>query len=144
MKRILFALAVLCAATAANAQEPRLYECVRPDGTVVCTVADTSGNPSVTCNHDCVDCNLVCAARARLTEGGTMQVVPPPVAGQRTPPEPGGVAETRQYCQQTRKDCVARCKSDPLNRSAYDMDACISDCNDWFSGCGKMNRRRAH
>ncbi|WP_243359713.1 hypothetical protein [Fundidesulfovibrio terrae] len=136
MKRTLFILAVLCAvATAAQAQQAgQVYQCVRPDGTVVCTVTDTTGNPSVTCNHECVDCNMVCAARAHLTEGGTVPVLPPAVPAERR--APSAAPETREYCQREYQACVAKCKGDPMNRSSYDMDACVSSCNSWYSGCG--------
>lgn len=141
MKRVLLALAILCAAATAS-QAQQIYQCVRPDGTVVCTVTDTSGSPSDTCNHDCVDCNLTCAARLQLTEGGTVVVPPPPVPGQRTQPEPGGQAETPAYCNQKFQQCVANCRSDPANRTAYDREACISSCKSWRSGCGTWNRAR--
>lgn len=138
MKRVFLMLVILCAAfpAAYAQQQPRIYECVRPDGTVVCTVADTSGNPSVTCNYECVDCNMVCAARLRLTtQDGMVPVTPPPVQGERRKSTPG-VVETPEYCQQQYQQCVAKCKSDPDNKSKYDVDACISSCNSWYSGCG--------
>lgn len=139
MKRALFvfaALAVLFTAGQALAQQ-KVYECVRPDGTVVCTVTDKSGDPSVSCNFECVDCNMVCAARLRFAEEGgrTVPVTPPPVPGQKTR-QPSDAPETREYCQQRYQECVARCKSDPVNKTKYDKDACISSCNDWLSGCG--------
>ena len=142
MKRILLALAVLGFAATAFAQQPQIYQCIRPDGAVVGTVSDTSGDPSVTCNHELVDCNMVCAAKLHLTEGGTVPVVPPQVPAQRTQPEPGGPAETPAYCNQKYQECTAKCKSDPNNRSSYEMDACISSCKSWRSGCGTWNKSR--
>ena len=137
MRTILLAMALLCAASTAQAQQ-RVYECVRPDGTVVCTVADTSGDPSVTCNYECVDCNMVCAARLRLMEdksGRDVPVTPPAVKGERR--KPGQAArETPEFCRQGYQDCTAKCKADPKNKRKYDMDACISSCNSWLSGCG--------
>ncbi len=144
MKRILLALAVVCFAATAYAQQPPIYQCIRPDGTVVGTVSDTSGDPSSTCNHDLVDCNLVCAAKLLLTDqgGGMVPVVPPQVPAQRTQPEPGGPAETPAYCQQKYQECTANCRADPKNRTAYDRDACIASCNSWRSGCGTWNKSR--
>jgi len=138
MRTILLALAVLCLAATAQAQQQRIYECVRPDGTVVCTVADTSGDPSVTCNYECVDCNMVCTARMRLMEdkaGQGVPVTPPAVKGERRK-SAGGQPETREYCRQGYQECMAKCKADPKNKRKYDMDACVSSCNSWLSGCG--------
>jgi len=137
MKRVLFALAVLFAATAVQAQQSgAVYQCVRPDGTVVCTVTDKSGDPSVTCNYECPDCNMVCAARLRLIkEDGLTPVTPPPVPGARRPSQPNAV-ETPEYCQRQYQQCVATCKSDPKNKTKYDVEACVSSCNSWYSGCG--------
>ena len=137
MKRALFLLAFVClaaTAVATTARAQQVYQCVRPDGVVVCNITDTTGNPSVTCNHECVDCNMVCAAQARLTEGGTVPVVPAPVPAERR--GPGSSVETPEYCQREYQQCVAKCKSDPANRTAYDVDACVSSCNSWYSGCG--------
>jgi len=137
MKSTLFALALLLTASAAWAQQPKVYQCVRPDGTVVCNVTDNTGNPSVNCNYECVDCNMVCVARLKLAEeGGTMVPVPPPaVNGERRPPA-SGAEETPEYCRQRYQQCVAKCKSDPMNRTKFDVDACVSSCNSWYSGCG--------
>lgn len=135
MKRFTMALAIVCAAVTAQAQQ-NVYQCVRPDGTVVCTVTDASGDPSVTCNYECVDCNMVCAARLRLTDGNgnAVPVLPPPVSGERRPPS--NAAETPEYCRNRFQQCVAKCRSDPDNRTSYDVEACISSCESWFSGCG--------
>lgn len=138
MKGILFTLAIVFAAGAAQAQAPVIYQCVRPDGTVVCTVRDKSGDPSVTCNYECVDCNMVCVARVKVTteeDGRMAPVVPPKVKGERRKPGAGGV-ETKEYCRSVYQDCLAKCKSDPKNKTKYDRDACVSSCESWYSGCG--------
>jgi hypothetical protein len=31
---------------------------------------------------------------------------------------------------------LAACRSNPGNRSSYDLDACLSSCSDTMSGCG--------
>jgi len=144
MKRTLLLLVALCIPCAAHAQEPKVYQCVRQDGTVACTVTDTTGNPSVTCNHDCVDCNMVCTARLRLAgeDGNMVPVVPPQVRDQPPQPEAPGQVETPAYCNQKYQGCVSRCKSDPKDRSSYEMNACISSCKSWRSGCGTWNRSR--
>jgi len=136
MKRILILVALLCLAATAHAQQQNVYQCVRPDGTVVCTVTDTSGDPSVTCNYECVDCNMVCAAKLRLVDGnGALVPVPPPaVKGERRPPS--NAVETPEYCRNRYQQCVVKCKSDPDNKSRYDVEACVSSCESWFSGCG--------
>ena len=138
MKPLLLVVLLLAAPAASQAAGGTLYQCVRPDGTVVCTVTDTTGDPSVTCNYECVDCNMVCAARLRVsTQGGQTSTVPEtPVKGDRRQPQAPGTVETREYCQQRYQQCVARCRSDPDNAKPYDMDACLSSCNDTLSGCG--------
>jgi hypothetical protein len=142
MKRALLLLAVLLVpAVAAKAQE-QVYQCVRPDGTVVCTVKDKSGDPSVTCNHDCADCNMVCGARLRLSGAGQEMtpVPPPPVQGRKPKPEAPGTAETPEFCGQRYQECLAGCRTNPLNKTQYDMNACTSSCEDWRTGCGRMDR----
>jgi len=138
MKRlILTALALVCLHAAAFAAGPDSFECVRPDGTVVCTVNAPSGDPSVVCNHDCAECNMTCAARQIVVREGNEILVnpgaPPPAPPRST--GPGGV-ETPQYCEQQYQQCVSRCRSTPNNRTQFDMDACISSCNSAKSGCG--------
>ena len=50
--------------------------------------------------YECVDCNMVCAARLRLTsQDGLAPVIPPSVQGERRKQTPGAV-ETPEYCQQ--------------------------------------------
>jgi len=138
MKSLLLCIILLAVAAAGQAAEARLYQCVRPDGAVVCTVTGASGDPSVTCNYECVDCNMVCAARVRVSsQGGVTTVVPgAPVQGERRAPQAPGTAETREYCQQRYQECIARCRSDPDNSKDYDIDACLSSCDDTLSGCG--------
>jgi hypothetical protein len=142
MKRILLLLAVLCIPAAVAQAQEKIYQCVRPDGTVVCTVRDSSGDPSVTCNHDCADCNMVCAARLRLSgmDEEMAPVTPPPVPDRRPQPEAPGTVETPEYCQQRYQSCIANCQSNPGNKTSYDMNACTSSCEDWRTGCGKKNR----
>ncbi|MFZ5425900.1 MAG: hypothetical protein ACOZEN_02910 [Thermodesulfobacteriota bacterium] len=137
MKSILFAMALMAASSTAWAQQPKVYQCVRPDGTVVCNVTGKTGDPSVTCNYECVDCNMVCVARLKLAdEGGALTpVAPPAVNGERRQPSPGA-EETPEYCRQVYQQCVAKCKSDPMNKTKYDVDACVSSCSSWYSGCG--------
>jgi len=138
MKRLVFtALCFLCLNAAAFAGGPDSFECVRPDGTVVCTVNAPSGDPSVVCNHDCVDCNMTCAARQIVVREGDGYMVNPgaPPAVAPKPSGPGG-AETPQYCEQQYQRCMSSCRSNPNNRTQYDMDACISSCNSAKSGCG--------
>jgi len=145
MKQSLFlGLFVLSFAFPALAQQ-NVFQCVRPDGTVICTVQDTSGNPSVTCNHDCLDCNMVCAAKLRLTSQGDGQmepVAPPAVTGVQRPRTAPGTVETPAFCAQRYQECVAQCKSSPANRGREAMDACLGSCQSWKSGCGTWNRTR--
>jgi len=137
--KILFLVVLLsCAAGVAQAQNGKVYQCVRPDGTVVCTTRDSSGDPSVTCNFECPDCNMVCAARLLLTnDDGTLRpVTPPPVRdGKNTVGRPAGT-ETPEYCQQQYQRCVSGCSNNPLNKTRYDVDACVASCKSWYSGCG--------
>jgi len=136
MKTLLVALVLACAAVPAYAQ-PKVYQCVRPDGSVVCNVTDKSGDPSVTCNYECPDCNMVCGARLKLSDqGGVMTPVPPPAVKSEKRSPSGNQAETPEYCRRTFQDCVAKCKSDPDNKTKYDRDACVSSCQSWYSGCG--------
>jgi hypothetical protein len=120
----------------AGAASAQVYECVRPDGKVVCTIKNTTGDPSVSCNGECADCNLVCVARERYSiEDGKVPVTPPPVQGRRVKTSPGA-KETPEYCQKQLNACTAGCKKNPLNKSSYDVNACISSCQDTYSGCG--------
>jgi hypothetical protein len=138
MKRLALAsLALLCLNTAAFAAGPNSYQCVRPDGTVVCTVNSSSGDPSGTCNHDCPDCNLTCVARQIVIQEGNEVIFNPGAS----PPVPhgqtsqGGV-ETKQYCHDQYQLCMNRCFSNPNNRTQNDTDACVSSCDSTYSGCG--------
>ena len=140
MKRfILTAFTLACLHGAALAAGPASFECVRPDGSVVCTVNAPSGDPSVVCNHDCQDCNMTCAARQVVVrEGNTVTVNPGAPAPVRPKAErPGGPGvETPEFCRQQFQKCVDRCRSTPGNSTQYDRDACISACNSTQSGCG--------
>lgn len=139
MKRIILtALAFICLNTAAFAAGPDSYQCVRPDGTVVCTINAPSGDPSVICNHDCVDCNLTCTARQVVVRDGNELIFNPGASTPVRPKQagPGGV-ETPDNCQRQYQQCVSTCRSNPNNRTQYDMDACTSNCNSTLSGCGR-------
>jgi hypothetical protein len=135
---ILVALAFACLNTAAFASGPNSYQCVRPDGTVVCTINAPTGDPSVICNHDCVDCNLTCVARQYVVREGNQLYFNPGDPGPAQPSQarPSGV-ETPQYCQDQYQRCVSMCRSNPYNRTQSDVDACISSCNSTLSGCGR-------
>uniref|UniRef100_A0A7C4EJ69 DUF4124 domain-containing protein n=1 Tax=Fundidesulfovibrio putealis TaxID=270496 RepID=A0A7C4EJ69_9BACT len=136
MKSILLAVMALALAVPALAQQPKVYQCVRPDGTVVCTVQDTSGDPSVTCNYECVDCNLVCVAQLRLSNQNGMTPVPPPAVKGKRQPAPATAKETPEYCLQRYQKCEQDCRSNPLNKTAFDVEACLASCKSWYSGCG--------
>jgi hypothetical protein len=139
MRRLFFILAAACLGLvpAAGQAWAAMYDCVRPDGTVVCTVT-TDQEPSVVCNHDCPDCNLVCAAQLRIVrENDTTTVVPSqPVPGRRYTPPPPGTVETKEYCQAQYDSCQAACEKNPADKSSADRKACLSSCSDTFSGCG--------
>lgn len=139
MKRIIFfALVFICLRTVALAAGSDSYQCIRPDGTIVCTVNAPSGDPSVVCNHDCVDCNLTCTAKQVVVMDGNEVIFNPGASAPVRPKSagPGGV-ETQEYCQQQYQQCVSRCRSNPNDRTQYDMDACISSCKSTLSGCGR-------
>lgn len=128
----------------AQPSEAQTYRCVRPDGTVVCTITTNQTDPSVVCNHDCPDCNLVCVAEARVTreseEYYSAPAKPAPRArGNKTfsSSKGGDPVETKAYCRQQYNSCVSECRSSPGNRSSYDVEACISSCKSTFTGCGK-------
>jgi len=139
MKLLAITVIVLaCLSTMAFAAGPNSYQCVRPDGTVVCTVNVSSGDPSVVCNHDCVECNMTCAAEQLIIRDGNERIYNPG-APAATPPSQtsrSGV-ETPEYCKQQYRTCEDRCRSNPSNRTQSDIDACTSSCYSAFSGCGK-------
>ncbi|GAB6037365.1 hypothetical protein JCM15519_19240 [Fundidesulfovibrio butyratiphilus] len=140
MKSILVTLVIVsCLSWGEARAEAKVYQCVRPDGTVVCTTTDTSGDPSVTCNFECPDCNMVCVARSvTIREDG--RVVEPPmpkVHGRKRAPAQNG-KETPESCRAQYERCMAKCRSNPLNKSKYNVDACISSCYDTFTGCGTL------
>jgi hypothetical protein len=139
MKHVIFiAVALVCLTGPSFAAGPNSFECVRPDGSVVCTVNTTSDDPSVVCNHDCVDCNMTCAARQIVVREGNQLIFNP---GAPAPSQSGQAAsggkETPQYCRQQYKQCVNRCQTNKNNRTQYDIDACISSCDSALSGCGR-------
>jgi len=133
----LTALTFFLMSAACEAAGPNTYQCIRPDGTVVCTVETTSGDPSVVCNHDCVDCNMTCAARQHIVRDGNRVYTNPgasaPVARKRSAQRKN---ETPGYCERQYDKCADRCLSNRKNRTQYDMDACISSCASTLSGCG--------
>jgi len=138
MKRIaLAALALVFCNTVAFASGPNSYQCIRPDGTVVCTVNSPTGDPSVTCNHDCPDCNLTCVARQIVIQEGNELFINPGASAPVQPREsgPGGV-ETPRYCRDQYQLCMNRCTSNPNDRKQSDLDACFSSCGSTYSGCG--------
>lgn len=139
MKRlVLTTLAFVCLTAAAYAAGPNSFQCIRPDGSVVCTVDVTSGDPSTVCNRNCKDCNLTCVARQRVIRDGNELIFNPETSGpaQANQPGPRG-AETPQYCKQQHRQCVAACRSNPKDRTQFDMNACISSCASTLSGCGR-------
>lgn len=142
MRKTLICLAsVLCVGLLTHVPEAqaRMYTCVRPDGTAVCTVTTDESDPSVVCNHECLDCNMVCAAKAyTLREGGqTMTSPAQPMPGRQTPQARPGTVETAEVCRQQYERCVNACRSNPNNVSGYDLDACLSSCESARSGCGR-------
>jgi len=120
-----------------GAAQARLYNCVRPDGSVVCTV-EAGGDPSGACNSQCKDCNQVCTAQERIIhDNGKTTVIPSgPEVGKRIVPPPSGAVETREYCQQRFAQCKADCRKNPGNDSSFNLEACLSSCSDTMSGCG--------
>jgi hypothetical protein len=135
---VLTALALVCLNIPAYAAGPDSFQCIRPDGSIVCTVNAPSGDPSVVCNHDCVDCNMTCVARQVVIREGDELIFNP---GASRPVQPGqtgpGAVETPQYCQDKFNQCVSTCRSNPNDRTQNNVDACISSCSSAMSGCGK-------
>lgn len=138
MKRIVLSImACLCVSSAAFAAGPASYQCIRPDGTVVCTINAYEGDPSVICNHDCPDCNLTCVAQQRVVRDGDELLFNPGATPAVRPKASGsGAAETPQHCQEQRQECIRRCNSNPNDAKQFDRNACISACESTFSGCG--------
>ena len=140
MNRILFvALTLVClSAAGANAAGLNSFQCVRPDGSVVCTVNAPSGDPSTICNRNCPDCNLTCVARQHVVRDGNTFMVNPETAGPDQANQPAAPrAETPQFCKQQLRRCTSDCRSDPNNRSNFNMNACVSSCKSIYSGCGR-------
>lgn len=135
----LVALALVCLNAAdAYAAGPDSFQCIRPDGSVVCTVNAPSGDPSTICNRNCQECNLTCVARQHVVRDGNVLMVNPETPG---PAQSNQMAaprtETPQFCKQQLRQCTSNCRSDPNNRSNFNMNACISSCKSTYSGCGR-------
>ncbi|MBF0481134.1 MAG: hypothetical protein HQK81_09445 [Desulfovibrionaceae bacterium] len=139
MQRLLlfFAAACLGFISFAGPAQATLYNCVRPDGSVVCTV-ETDQEPSGACNHDCTDCNMVCTAQERIVreDGKTIEVPSGPVFGRRNVPPAPGTVETKEYCNRQYARCQAACRDNPADKSAFNLEACLSSCSGTMSGCG--------
>lgn len=135
----LLALALVCLnAAAAFAAGPNSFQCVRPDGSVVCTVNAPSGDPSTICNRNCPECNLTCVARQHVVRDGNVIMVNPETPGAAQPNQPAAPrAETPRFCKQQLRHCTNVCRSDPNNRSNFNMNACVSSCKSTYSGCGR-------
>jgi hypothetical protein len=134
---IVFSLVFLNSATA-HAAGPDSFQCIRPDGTVACTVNAPSGDPSTICNRNCPQCNLTCVARQRVVRDGNELIFNPETSGpaqsnQLDQPR----AETPQYCRQQLRQCTNTCRSDPNNQSNFNLKACVSSCKSTYSGCGR-------
>lgn len=140
MKRLfLIALAIVCLnAAAVFAAGPDSFQCIRPDGTVVCTVNAPSGDPSTICNRNCPECNLTCVARQRVIRDGNELQFNPETSGPAHPNQPDSPrAETPQFCKQQLNACTKSCRSNPNNRTSFDLNACVSSCKSTYSGCGR-------
>jgi hypothetical protein len=140
MKRLFFiALALVCMAVAdASAAGPNSFQCIRPDGSVVCTVNAPSGDPSTICNRNCPECNLTCVARQRVVRDGNELIFNPETSGPAQANQPNAPrAETPQFCKQQLRQCTNVCRSDPNNRSNFNLNACVSSCKSIYSGCGR-------
>lgn len=142
MRKILICmLSVLSLGLALQAVEAQAetYACVRPDGAQVCTINAGRTDPSVQCNRECQDCNLVCTAQMRvMRDGGQIMTSPgQSMPGRRPPAVAPGTVETPKYCRQLYNGCVSACRSNPNNKNRYDRNACISSCKSTRSGCGR-------
>ena len=124
---------------ASDAQAQMYYRCVRPDGGEVCVITTTQADPSVTCNLECKDCNMVCKAEARIIRDGGQVMTSPgaPMHAGGTASETPGVRETPQFCNQQYASCLSACDSNPNNRDNYNLQACRSSCKSVRSGCGR-------
>lgn len=135
---VFFVTAFLSLSAIAFAAGPNSYQCVRPDGTVVCTVNVPTGDPSVVCNHECANCNMTCAAKQIVVRDGNERIFNPGAPPAVPPSQAGSVApETPENCKRQYQACEERCRSNPSNRTQSDIDACMSSCYSAFSGCGK-------
>ena len=115
------------------------YACVRPDGGIVCTINAGQTDPSVQCNKECLDCNMVCTAQIRIISDGDQVMTTPSRTkpGRHRAQVPSGTVETPRYCQQQYANCEATCRSNPNNRDNSNLEACISSCKSIRSGCGR-------
>jgi hypothetical protein len=140
MKIIILAATLMLAGISQHsfAAGPNSFECIRPDGLVVCTVNAPSGDPSTICNRDCKECNMTCVARQHVVRDGNELIFNPGASAPKRSNQPrhGGI-ETRQYCRQQYRECVGACRNSSSNRSQYDVDVCTSSCSSVYSGCGR-------
>lgn len=135
----LFSIISLGIASQAVEAQAKTYSCVRPDGAVVCTINAGRSDPSVKCNRECLDCNMVCTAQRRvIRDGGQIMTAPGEARpGRRPEPVAPGTVETPNYCRQQYANCTSACRSSPNNTSSFDREACISSCKSVLSGCGR-------
>lgn len=69
------------------------YQCVKPDGAVVCTVDSASSpgdDPSVLCNKTCETCYLTCTAVEIIVKGGGKVITGPGATTNSNMVRPGG------------------------------------------------------
>ncbi|MHC1789725.1 hypothetical protein [Solidesulfovibrio sp.] len=140
MKSCLFIVLTLVCLNVADAYAagPNSFQCIRPDGSVVCTVNAPSGDPSTICNRNCPECNLTCVARQRVVRDGNELIFNPETSGPAQPNQPDMPrAETPQFCKQQLHQCTNTCRLDPNNRSNFNLNACVSSCKSVYSGCGR-------
>lgn len=139
MKGILLTTLALCLMSVPTfAAGPNSFQCIRPDGGIVCSINAPSGDPSVICNRDCPDCNMTCVARQHVIRDGN-RVIINPGSSRDTPRHESNAryVETPQFCQREYRNCMSECRNSPNNRSRFDMDACTSSCYSVKSGCGR-------
>jgi hypothetical protein len=133
---VVVSMGIACQAVDAKA---KMYSCVRPDGGVVCTIKSGRSDPSVQCNRECLDCNMVCTAQRRVLRDGARSMTAPGQSrpGRRPESVAPGTVETPSYCRHQYANCASTCRSNPNNTSHYDREACISSCKSVRSGCGR-------
>lgn len=135
----LFSVIGLGMASLAVEAQAETFSCRRPDGAKVCTISSNQADPSVQCNQECLDCNMVCTAQRRVvTDGGQTMTAPSRTKhGRRPVSASSGTVESPRYCSQQYANCVSSCRSNPNNRGDYDREACVSSCASVRSGCGR-------